>query len=140
MGTDESHAEILLLLKNAVEDIERTKQRQWRDFYNVVIGQAAILTFGVSFAGQSRFFLAFMIALVLITAAGLGIIKASADTLAQQRKMVEEGYYPKLKNHALLQQPIFDPVHRSTYLGIYMAVIGFVFIFASWMLFSLFPA
>jgi hypothetical protein len=40
--TDREHAELLMLLKNAVQDIDRTKRQQWTQFYAILLGQAAV--------------------------------------------------------------------------------------------------
>jgi hypothetical protein len=40
--SDKEHAELLMLLNNAVEDIDRAKRQQWTQFYAILIAQAAV--------------------------------------------------------------------------------------------------
>jgi hypothetical protein len=64
-----------------------------------------------------------MLAVLLLTSAGLGIITSSVATLHQQRQLVEEGYYSRLEVAGLLREPYAQPVHRSTYPDLYRGVI-----------------
>jgi hypothetical protein len=42
VSDDKFHAELLALLKNAYDDIERAKQQEWRDFYYVLFAIGAV--------------------------------------------------------------------------------------------------
>jgi hypothetical protein len=42
MNGDNFHSELLVLLKNAHDDIERAKQMGWRDFYYVLAAIGAV--------------------------------------------------------------------------------------------------
>jgi hypothetical protein len=40
--SDREHAELLMLLGNAVDDIDRAKRQQWTQFYAILLAQAAV--------------------------------------------------------------------------------------------------
>lgn len=43
--SDREHTELMMLWKNAAEDIERAKREQWSHFYAVLLGQAGVAGF-----------------------------------------------------------------------------------------------
>src|SRR5574341_9361 len=139
MSRDQAHEEVLVLLRNAWEDIERTKQRQWRDVYHVLIAQGAIVGLFVATVQHAPhwFGQAFALATILLTVAGVGIVKASQDTLTQQRNLIERGYYTLLHHKELVLGQLSNPVHRSTYPGLYVWTLIGTGIFAVVVIFGL---
>jgi len=131
MNDNQTHEELLMLIRHSWEDIDRTKQQQWRDLYNLLITQGTIIGLFVVTA-QSRpswLYNVFLTAVVLLIVIGIWIVKASQDTLTQQRNLIES-YYGQLHLRNLLTGPPAESVHRSTYPTLYSIMLIGVGLFA----------
>lgn len=126
MNPANAHEELLILLRHIWEDIERTKQRQWRDIYHVLIAQGATLGLFVALDHKPLLFpCVFATAIVFLTAVGIAIVNNSQRTLVQRRGLVDECYKmlddEKIKN--LLDSPQAKSVGQTTYPKLYTALV-----------------
>jgi hypothetical protein len=125
---DNFQSELLVLLKNAHNDIERAKQTGWRDFYNVLIAIGAVT--GLYTAVHNELNIPWMRVLFFIAPSALMIlgfllIWASQQTLQQRRNLVN-AYYSHLDKDIqnILNSPLGEPVNRSLYPVLYSVVIA----------------
>ncbi len=136
MNGDNFHSELLVLLKNAYDDIERAKQMGWRDFYNVLIAIGAVT--GLYSAVYKELHIQWMHHLFFITpialmVLGIVLVLATQQTLEQRRSLIEHGYKPHLDKNIIeiLDGPLAEPVHRSLYPWLYTVVIGVTAVFGT---------
>jgi len=119
MNGDYFHQELLALLKNAHDDIEHTKQRQWRDFYYVffAIGAVTGLYRAVvdSLEVQWIHYLFFFLPIIL-GCVGIALVWASQRTLEQKRELID-AYHKKLDEK--IQEILDGPAGKSVCLKWY---------------------
>jgi hypothetical protein len=139
MNEDHAHAELLAFLNHTWEDIERTKQRQWSDFYHLLIAQGAIVGLGVAWNPPTFWLLGlFATAIFLLTILGIGIVLNSQKALHQQRCLVDELY--TLINHEavrnILAGNLAESRGRLPYPRLYIALLVGSGLFALLIIFS----
>jgi hypothetical protein len=135
MNDDKVHSEILALLKNACDDIERAKQMGWRDFYYILFAIGAVtglyravfekLTVGWV---HHLFFVAPSALMVL----GIWLVWATQCTLSQRRKLVD-CYYTHLDQgvQQILNGPLGTPLNRELYPRLYTAAMIIAAVFST---------
>jgi hypothetical protein len=129
MNDDKFHSELLVLLKNAYDDIERAKQQGWRDFYYVLFAVGVVTglyraVYGIlTFQGMHHLFFSTPPALMIL---GIWLVWATQRTLTQRRKLVEHGYSTHLDKNIqeILNGPLAESVNRGLYPRLYTAVIA----------------
>jgi hypothetical protein len=113
------HQELLMLYKNSVDHIERIKQRQWSEFYSVVIGQAGLVgvfkNTAVPFSGSVHCY--FRIVLLLLTLLGLFLILFEQIHLHGTRHIIKNSYRPRLSSETV---KMLDDIDKGDYLGSFM--------------------
>ena len=141
--TDYAHQELLTLLRNAWEDIERTKLFQWGHLYRLLTAQSAVIGFFI-FLFQSKLVSTwlhciFAVAITLLTVAGIAVIEVSQATLDQKRHLVDEYY--KMFHDERLKELLFGQagrsVRRTVLPKLYSAMLVGVWIFALVIMFGL---
>jgi hypothetical protein len=105
-------------LRNAVEDIDRVKQQQWKDFYYIMVAQGALL--GLKSTGTIQgglIQIAFIVAPILLTVMGLSLVGAAQAVLKNKRKLIDDGYVPLLDEpiKTLMQGKLAEGTMRHTY-------------------------
>jgi hypothetical protein len=130
---DREHTELLMLYKNAADDIDRAKREQWSHFYAVLLAQA-----GVAGLAQGEilplwhlrpdevFFTALTVLLVL----GLVVVFLHQIRLCRLRRQVK-GYEKCLEQHTqdLLKKEEAKSVHRIVIPLLMFLALLLVFIF-----------
>jgi hypothetical protein len=128
MNGDKFHEELLMLLKNAYDDIERAKQQGWRDFYNLLFAVGAVT--GLYRAVYEKLIVQWMHCLFLMTPTalmilGIYLVWATQQTLKQRRNLIKDGYTPHLDEDIqnILNSPLAESVNRVLYPVLYIAVL-----------------
>jgi hypothetical protein len=133
---DKAHAELLVLYKNATEDLERTKQRQWREFYGVLVSQGALVGLLKAQADRPLGFWdvhwAFFVALLLLLLLGLLLLGIAQHRLCTLQGLIEL-YEDKL--HPDTQQLLESDEAMAQYREFYPLVQTLVLL-AAWWFFS----
>jgi hypothetical protein len=135
MHGDNFHSELLVLLKNAHDDIESTKQMGWRDFYNILIAIGAVTglyrAVYIELNIQWMHHLFFLVPSALMVL-GFWLIWASQETLQQQRNLVT-AYCSHLDKDIqnTLDSPLGKSANRSLYPQLYTAVIAVTAVFGT---------
>lgn len=132
---DNFHSELLVLLRNAFDDIERTKQMGWRDFYYVLIAIGAVT--GLYRAVYIELHIQWMhhlffVAPSALTLLGIWLVWASQQALNRRRRLVD-AYYSHLDQNIqnILNSTLGEPVNRGLYPWLYTAVITITAIFGT---------
>jgi hypothetical protein len=135
MNGDKFHSELLALLKNAFEDIDRTKQRQWRDFYNVLIAIGAVT--GLYRAVFSELSIQWMHHLFFISPSalmilGIWLVWKSQESLRQPRALAAKYYTQMDKNiQEIVNRESGEPLNHGLYPRLYTAVIAITAVFGT---------
>jgi hypothetical protein len=94
------HEEILTLFRITIEDIERTKQHQWKIFYYTVVSEGGLLyLFEKCFSNQRCLF---FVLTILLCAVGSYLVGKSQDDIE------------KFRERKINQLSFFHPVVRKT--------------------------
>ena len=127
MNAGHAHEELLMLLHNAWEDIERTKQRQWSESYHAMIAHGAIVGLLVALDHQKPvplgLRLIFALAIILLTLAGIIIVNNAQGTLDRKRKRVDD-YYEMLDHEKIKTLLAAEPTpDRETHPKLYLFMV-----------------
>ena len=139
-----AHAELLLLMQNAWNDIERTKQRQWSDFYHVMIAQGALIGLFLALKHTPEpaaplLHCVFLVAVTLLTVAGVAIVTISEYALDRRRLLVDT-YYAMLNHEGikrLLGSDRADPKGRGVHVKVYVSTLIVSGFFAAMVIWAL---
>ena len=135
MNDDKFHSELLIVLKNASDDIERTKERQWRDFYNVLIATGAVT--GLYRAVFSELSIQWMHHLFFFSPSalmilGIWLVWKSQESLQQPRAVAEKCYKQMDNNiQEIVNGESGEPLNRNLYPRLYTAVIAVTAVFGT---------
>ena len=114
--SDRAHAELLMLCKNAVDDIDRTKREQWSQFYAIILAQAGATAFSRGgFVRPDHFESAQFVWIVLVVLMLLGLLVIGMHQLRLWRlRRLLERYSERLEEHSkdLLKKMEAKSLHR----------------------------
>jgi len=132
--SDREHTELMMLWKNAAEDIERAKREQWSHFYAVLIGQAGVAGFSqFEFSPPWRLQPGEVIfsALAILLGIGVLVLVLHQVRLWRLRRLIKILYEKGLEPHSqsLLTTKEADSVHRIVIPLLMFLVLAIVFIF-----------
>lgn len=132
--SDREHTELLLLWKNAAEDIERSKREQWSHFYAVLLGQAGVAGFSqVEFSPPGNLQPGEVIfsALALLLGIGVLVLVLHQVRLWRLRRLIKILYEKGLEPHSqnLLTTKEADSVNRIVVPLLMFLVLMIVFVF-----------
>jgi hypothetical protein len=132
--SDREHAELLILWKNAAQEIEYAKREQWSHFYAVLLGQAGVAGFSqLEFSppwhlqpGEVIFS-----ALAILLGIGVLLLVLHQVRLYRLRRLIKILYEKSLEQHSqsLLGTKEADSVHRIIVPLLMFLVLVIVFIF-----------
>lgn len=109
---DREHAELLMLYRNAVDDIDRTKRDQWSQFYAILLAQGAIGGFSRTLGTTSH--KASWLAITLLMLLGVASIVIHQLRLWRLRRLIDERYAKLLEDSIkqLFDTKEAEPLHR----------------------------
>ena len=117
--SDREHAELLMLYKIAVADIDRAKREQWAQFYAILLAQAGVVGFStVKFTSPAHIEQAVIgwtvVIGLLLFLLGLNLIVMHQVRLRRLRALVDR-YSKSLEQHSrtLLDAPEAQPPFRT---------------------------
>ena len=117
--SDRGHAQLMVLYQTVIQDIERIKQQQWRDFYYLLILEAGLVGFYRVVLHEIQPWLHswFHAAPIILTIIGCSLIGTAQVALLQKRKLVDDGYTPLLESplREILEGELGKSVKRHTY-------------------------
>lgn len=113
-----AHQELLMLYQNSVDHIEGIKQRQWTQFYSVLIAQVGLV--GLVKSGHLPFadsVGASHIILLLLLYLGMLLILFEQVHLQGTRNIIRNYYRPRLSAETV---KLLDDIDKGDYLGSFL--------------------
>ena len=123
------HQELLTLYNNGARNVDRITQRQWTEFYAILVSEAAVTGFATCCGGPNRFHLitpfpVFLMLILLLLVLGLILIWMEQENLGRARNLMER-YNERLTDEwqSILGSPDAQPRFRTGYALLMMLVL-----------------